>query len=45
MNVSVCRAGNYEKFKATGDFGYLGTRCEIKNVNSDPLHRLRLIHV
>ena len=34
VNVSVCRAGNYEKFKASGDFGYLGTRCEIKNVNS-----------
>ena len=34
VNVSVCRAGNYEKFKATGDFSHLGTRCEIKNVNS-----------
>lgn len=34
VNVSVCRAGNYEKFKATGDFSFLGTRCEIKNVNS-----------
>jgi aspartyl-tRNA(Asn)/glutamyl-tRNA(Gln) amidotransferase subunit B len=34
VNVSVCRAGNYEKFKETGDFAYLGTRCEIKNVNS-----------
>lgn len=34
VNVSVCRAGNYEKFKASGDFSYLGTRCEIKNVNS-----------
>lgn len=34
VNVSVCRAGNYDKFKETGDFSYLGTRCEIKNVNS-----------
>jgi aspartyl-tRNA(Asn)/glutamyl-tRNA(Gln) amidotransferase subunit B len=34
VNVSVCRAGNYEKFKSTGDFSHLGTRCEIKNVNS-----------
>jgi len=34
VNVSVCRAGNYKKFKATGDFSHLGTRCEIKNVNS-----------
>ncbi|MFC5374313.1 Asp-tRNA(Asn)/Glu-tRNA(Gln) amidotransferase subunit GatB [Brevundimonas faecalis] len=34
VNVSVCRAGNYAKFKETGDFGFLGTRCEIKNVNS-----------
>ena len=34
VNVSVCRAGSYEKFKATGDFSHLGTRCEIKNVNS-----------
>ncbi|MGH6978644.1 MAG: Asp-tRNA(Asn)/Glu-tRNA(Gln) amidotransferase subunit GatB, partial [Brevundimonas sp.] len=34
VNVSVCRVGNYAKFKETGDFGFLGTRCEIKNVNS-----------
>jgi len=34
VNVSVCRAGNYDRFKASGDFSYLGTRCEIKNVNS-----------
>jgi aspartyl-tRNA(Asn)/glutamyl-tRNA(Gln) amidotransferase subunit B len=34
VNVSVCRAGAYERFKETGDFKYLGTRCEIKNVNS-----------
>jgi aspartyl-tRNA(Asn)/glutamyl-tRNA(Gln) amidotransferase subunit B len=34
VNVSVCRAGGYEKFRETGDFKHLGTRCEIKNVNS-----------
>ena len=34
MNVSVCRPGAYEKFRETGDFSHLGTRCEIKNVNS-----------
>jgi aspartyl-tRNA(Asn)/glutamyl-tRNA(Gln) amidotransferase subunit B len=34
VNVSVCRVGQYEKFRATGDFSHLGTRCEIKNVNS-----------
>src|SRR5690606_10841992 len=34
VNVSICPIGNYEKFQATGDFGYLGTRCEIKNMNS-----------
>ena len=34
VNVSVCRPGQYEKFQATGDFSHLGTRCEIKNVNS-----------
>ncbi|SEK63044.1 Asp-tRNA(Asn)/Glu-tRNA(Gln) amidotransferase subunit GatB [Pacificibacter marinus] len=34
VNVSVCRPGQYEKFQATGDFGHLGTRCELKNMNS-----------
>ena len=34
VNVSVCRPGQFEKFKETGDFSHLGTRCEIKNVNS-----------
>ena len=34
VNVSVCRVGGYEKFRETGDFKHLGTRCEIKNVNS-----------
>jgi aspartyl-tRNA(Asn)/glutamyl-tRNA(Gln) amidotransferase subunit B len=26
--------GGYDKFRQTGDFKHLGTRCEIKNVNS-----------
>lgn len=34
VNVSVCRAGNYAKYRETGDFKYLGTRTETKNVNS-----------
>lgn len=34
VNVSICRPGDYEKFIETGDFGVLGTRCEIKNMNS-----------
>ncbi len=34
VNVSVCRPGDYEKYQATQDFSHLGTRCEIKNVNS-----------
>jgi aspartyl-tRNA(Asn)/glutamyl-tRNA(Gln) amidotransferase subunit B len=34
VNVSVCREGGYDKFRATGDLKNLGTRCEIKNVNS-----------
>ena len=34
VNVSVCRPGGYEKFRADGSFKHLGTRCEIKNVNS-----------
>ncbi len=34
VNVSVCKKGQYEKFRETGDFSHLGTRCEIKNMNS-----------
>ncbi len=35
VNVSVCKAGTYEKFRASdNDFSLLGTRCEIKNMNS-----------
>ncbi len=34
VNVSVCRPGQYEKYFETQDFSHLGTRCEIKNMNS-----------
>jgi aspartyl-tRNA(Asn)/glutamyl-tRNA(Gln) amidotransferase subunit B len=34
VNVSVCPPGQYEKYQATQDFGHLGTRCELKNMNS-----------
>ena len=34
VNVSVCRPGDYEKYRETGDHRVLGTRCEIKNMNS-----------
>ncbi len=39
VNVSVCRPGDYEKYRANDDFSHLGTRCEIKNMNS-----MRFIH-
>src|SRR6478672_6516441 len=34
VNVSVRKPGAYEKYRETGSFSHLGTRCEIKNVNS-----------
>jgi aspartyl-tRNA(Asn)/glutamyl-tRNA(Gln) amidotransferase subunit B len=34
VNVSVCRPGDYERYWETQDFSHLGTRCEIKNMNS-----------
>ncbi|WP_299816988.1 Asp-tRNA(Asn)/Glu-tRNA(Gln) amidotransferase subunit GatB [uncultured Jannaschia sp.] len=34
VNVSICRPGAYERYQETQDFGHLGTRCEIKNMNS-----------
>jgi aspartyl-tRNA(Asn)/glutamyl-tRNA(Gln) amidotransferase subunit B len=34
VNVSVCRPGAYERYMETQDFAHLGTRCEIKNMNS-----------
>lgn len=34
VNVSVCPPGAYERYQESGDFSHLGTRCEIKNMNS-----------
>ncbi|MBT6097891.1 MAG: Asp-tRNA(Asn)/Glu-tRNA(Gln) amidotransferase subunit GatB [Marinovum sp.] len=34
VNVSICRPGQYEKYMESGNFSHLGTRCEIKNMNS-----------
>ena len=34
VNVSICQPGAYEKYMETQDFSHLGTRCEIKNMNS-----------
>ncbi len=34
VNVSVCKPGDYERFREADDFSLLGTRCEIKNMNS-----------
>ena len=34
VNVSICKPGAYEKYQETQDFAHLGTRCEIKNMNS-----------
>ena len=34
VNVSVCKEGQYELYRKTNDFSHLGTRCEIKNMNS-----------
>ncbi len=34
VNVSVCRPGDHERYAETQDFAHLGTRCEIKNMNS-----------
>ena len=34
VNVSVCRPGDYERYQESQDFDHLGTRCEIKNMNS-----------
>ena len=34
VNISVCRPGDHEAFLASGDHDVLGTRCEVKNMNS-----------
>lgn len=44
VNVSVCRPGAYERYQATQDFDHLGTRCEIKNMNSMRFIQLAIDH-
>jgi aspartyl-tRNA(Asn)/glutamyl-tRNA(Gln) amidotransferase subunit B len=44
VNVSVCRPGQYEKYQATQDFAHLGTRCEIKNMNSMRFIQMAIDH-
>ncbi|MDJ0824001.1 MAG: Asp-tRNA(Asn)/Glu-tRNA(Gln) amidotransferase subunit GatB [Rhodobacter sp.] len=34
VNISVCRPGAYERYQDSQDHSHLGTRCEIKNMNS-----------
>ena len=34
VNVSVCEINTFQSFVKTGDYSLLGTRCEIKNMNS-----------
>ena len=34
VNVSVCEINAFQKFIETDDYDLLGTRCEIKNMNS-----------
>jgi len=44
VNVSICRPGAYEKYMETQDFSYLGTRCEIKNMNSMRFIQMAIEH-
>ena len=44
VNVSVCPPGQYEKYQSTRDFSHLGTRCEIKNMNSMKFIQLAIDH-
>ncbi|RBI75222.1 Asp-tRNA(Asn)/Glu-tRNA(Gln) amidotransferase GatCAB subunit B [Roseovarius sp. TE539] len=44
VNVSVCRPGAYEKYMETQDFSHLGTRCEIKNMNSMRFIQMAIDH-
>ncbi len=39
VNVSVCKVNTFQSFRETGNYELLGTRCEIKNMNS-----LKFIH-
>ena len=44
VNVSVCRPGDYERYQQTQDFSHLGTRCEIKNMNSMRFIQAAILH-
>ena len=44
VNVSVCKPGDYERYQETQDFGHLGTRCEIKNMNSMRFIQMAIDH-
>jgi aspartyl-tRNA(Asn)/glutamyl-tRNA(Gln) amidotransferase subunit B len=44
VNVSICQPGAYEKYQETGDFSHLGTRCEIKNINSMRFIQMAIEH-
>ena len=44
VNVSICKPGDYERYQETQDFGHLGTRCEIKNMNSMRFIQLAIDH-
>jgi len=44
VNVSVCRPGDYERYQASQDFAHLGTRCEIKNMNSMRFIQMAIEH-
>jgi len=44
VNVSVCRPGDYEKYQESQDFSHLGTRCEIKNMNSMRFIQMAIEH-
>ena len=44
VNISVCRPGDYEMYQETQDFSHLGTRCEIKNMNSMRFIQMAIDH-
>ena len=44
VNVSVCRPGAYEAYMESQDFSHLGTRCEIKNMNSMRFIQMAIEH-
>jgi len=44
VNVSVCKPGDYETYWQTQDFSHLGTRCEIKNMNSTRFIQMAIDH-